>query len=142
MVDNPNMLEVNALFNPHDRLYNFNLNDVDFEWVERTNDKRELRAAYNALKVHNQYPQLLDAVIKKLREAEKQDTEEVMGFLRNLVNRREGGENATSEPIWSDEPTATRPKIVEINPATFKKINIKEDDSEDSDDGPAPTAQS
>ena len=99
MVDNPNMLEVNALFNPHDRLYNFNLNDVDFEWVERTNDKRELRAAYNALKVHNQYPQLLDAVIKKLREAEKQDTEEVMSFLRNLVNRREGGENATSEPI-------------------------------------------
>ena len=99
MVENCNMLEVNALFNPLERRLNFSLNDIDFEWVERTNDKRELRAAYNALKVHDQFPQLLDAVVKKLREAEKQDTEEVMGFLRDLANRRAGGANTTSERV-------------------------------------------
>ena len=99
MVENCNMLEVNALFNPHERRLNFNLNDIDFEWVARTNDKRELRAAYNALKVHDQFPQLIDAVVKKLREVEKQDTEEVLGFLRDLVNKREGGANTTSETV-------------------------------------------
>ena len=87
MVENTNMLEMNALLNPHERRHNFNMNDIDFEWVERTNDKRELRAAFNALKVHDQYPQLIDAIANKLRETDRQDTGEVTGFLRILAIR-------------------------------------------------------
>ena len=62
-----NILGLNALLNPQEHVsHDFDISKVDFRWVEKTTNKRELMCAYYALKVDDRYPDLLSAVTAKL----------------------------------------------------------------------------
>ena len=55
---------------PRDRKPKFDLFKVDFAWVEKETNRRELRGAYQALKEDNGFPDLLKAVTKKLKQVD------------------------------------------------------------------------
>ena len=47
--------------------FNYDLNKLDFEWVAKTEDKRELHKAYNTLKDDAGFPDLMKSVEDKLK---------------------------------------------------------------------------
>lgn len=46
---------------------NYDLNRIDFEWVAKSEDKKELHKAYKALKEDSGFPDLMRAVEEKLK---------------------------------------------------------------------------
>ena len=52
---------------PRDRKPTFDLYKVDYKWIEKETNRKELRGAYNALKEDRGFPDLLAAVTKKLK---------------------------------------------------------------------------
>ena len=52
---------------PRDMKPSFDLYKVDYRWVEKETSKRELKGAYVALKEDGAFPDLLAAVVKKLK---------------------------------------------------------------------------
>ena len=44
----------------------FDLNKVDYEWIEKVNDKKELVAAYDALEADGYFPDLLKTCGEKI----------------------------------------------------------------------------
>ena len=55
---------------PRTKRPTFDLYKVDFAWVEKETNRRELRGAYQALKEDNGFPDLLKAVEKKLKQVD------------------------------------------------------------------------
>lgn len=52
---------------PRDRRPTFDLYKVDFKWVEKETSKKELKGAYKALLEDKGFPDLLEAVKKRLK---------------------------------------------------------------------------
>jgi hypothetical protein len=46
----------------------FDIFKVDYPWVEKTTDKREMRLAYEAMKEDGGFPDLTHACLKRLKE--------------------------------------------------------------------------
>lgn len=51
---------------PRQRKIDFDLNKVDYNWIEKTNDKKELKNAYRALEADGFFPDLLRVCGEKL----------------------------------------------------------------------------
>ena len=56
---------------PRDRKPTFDLYKVDYKWVEKETSRRELKGAYHALVEDGGFPDLLAAVVKKLKTVDK-----------------------------------------------------------------------
>jgi hypothetical protein len=67
------------LAEPIDNPHKYDLNRVDYEWVDKTSDKKELIKAYEALKEDNGFPDLLKAVENKLKELDPSFKRKVEG---------------------------------------------------------------
>ena len=52
---------------PRDRKPTFDLYKVDYKWIEKETSKRELKGAYKALTEDGGFPDLLKAVVKRLK---------------------------------------------------------------------------
>lgn len=53
---------------PRDRKPTFDLYKVDFKWVAKETSRKELKGAFRALTEDKGYPDLLKAVVKRLKE--------------------------------------------------------------------------
>ena len=51
---------------PRERKVDFDLNRVDYDWVEKTNNVKELKKAYRALEIDSYFPDLLKACGEKI----------------------------------------------------------------------------
>lgn len=57
---------VKQVQDPRDRKSDYDLGRVDFDWVEKTEDKKELAKALEALREDGGFPHLTEAVEKRL----------------------------------------------------------------------------
>ena len=109
---------------PRDRRPTFDIYKVDYKWIENEKSKKELRGAYHALKEDNGFPDLLNAVKKKLKqvdpnfktpedfnnytpEEERAAQDDVMAFLDEMNEadkkiKGDAGPNARSKAIFDD----------------------------------------
>jgi hypothetical protein len=102
---------------PRDKVIDYDLQRVDFEWVSKTEDKKELTKALAALKEDGGFPDLTKATEKRLAEldpafkrrldaqhvsAEQRQAvdQEIASFLddigktdRKLLQHKEGGDS-------------------------------------------------
>lgn len=62
------MAAVKGLTDPRDKKIDYDLQRVDFEWVKKTEDRKELSKALAALKEDTGFPHLQEAVEKRLAE--------------------------------------------------------------------------
>lgn len=62
------MAAVKGLLDPRDKKIDYDLQRVDFEWVKKTEDRKELTKALAALKEDTGFPHLQEAVEKRLAE--------------------------------------------------------------------------
>ena len=80
---------------------NFDLNKVDYDWIEKTTDKKELYGAYDALEIDGYFPDLLracgericklDPTFRRRFEGEKKMTsEETKAANEDLYSFLEG----------------------------------------------------
>ena len=109
-----NILDLNALLNPTEHISDhFDIGQVDFEWVQNTINKRELRCAYNALKTDDRYPDLLDVIIKKLKKIDPlfKIPNPVKNNYSKAVNKQKANSNKVKAFLYY------------MNKSTAKQIN-------------------
>ncbi len=88
------MAAVKGLTDPRERKIDYDLQRVDFEWVKKTEDRKELSKALAALKEDTGFPHLTEAVEKRLAELDP-------AFKRKLESNNISAEtmNAVSQDI-------------------------------------------
>ena len=88
------MAAVKGLTDPRERKIDYDLQRVDFEWVKKTEDRKELSKALAALKEDTGFPHLTEAVEKRLAELDP-------AFKRKLESMNISAEtmNAVSQDI-------------------------------------------
>ena len=88
------MAAVKGLTDPRERKIDYDLQRVDFEWVKKTEDRKELSKALAALKEDTGFHHLTEAVEKRLAELDP-------AFKRKLESMNISAEtmNAVSQDI-------------------------------------------
>ena len=107
---------------PRDRKPKYDLYKVDYKWVDNQKDKRELRAAYQALKEDGGFPDLMNHTLKRLKvvdpkfkttedfnnytaEEERAANEDVLAFLEqmNESDKKIRGDSGPAKPARSKD---------------------------------------
>jgi len=73
--------EVNTGMDARNFNTGFDLNKVDYDWIEKTSNVKDLRAAYDALELDGYFPDLMKACGERVLVLKPSDTTFRMRFL-------------------------------------------------------------
>lgn len=124
-----------------DRRPTYDINKVDYKWVDKETNKKELRLAYEALKEDAGFPDLTRYVLKKLKqvnpnyktsedfnnytpEEARQANDDVLDFLDKMNeadNKLRGGDSSRSSNIPTSLKGVINSNIFGENPTKDKQ---------------------
>jgi len=73
--------EVNTMHDQRNADYGFDLNKIDYQWIEKTSNVKELKAAYDALELDGYFPDLMKACGERIITLKPNDAPFRLRFL-------------------------------------------------------------